>query len=177
MRRPGHSRSPRPGATTSTICNCCLCLRCTDSGSNIVLPARAKCISGTTYQRNHRHLDPLCDCLVFWRGADQDLAAAVELKSGRVSAGRAFMQIQAGANLIAQHAAGATLRFVPVLVIKRSDPFEIRFFDSHKIRFGDKKILVRRAKAGSSLENVVARSEGFANLARRPKRGRSRSRR
>lgn len=130
-------------------CQCCRVERCAEGKCRVTLPSSCICLSGTHVQTNHGLTSNLCDCIVFADVHEMFYAAPIELKGGNVHASHALKQLQGGADL-ADSILATGDQLVPILVVQKSDPFEVRYFNQHRIRFRGSSIPVERIRCGTS---------------------------
>ena len=119
---------------------CCGATRLDEGGCRVSMPTEGEYVllSGSKYQQNHQHTQPLCDGLFAWRSraASPEQLAVVELKGGRPDVGHAALQLQGGAELLGQLGAStAADRFTAVLVVRRLPTVAIRKLAKLSVRY------------------------------------------
>lgn len=132
-------------------CKCCRVDRCREGkGCHVVLPAKARCYSGSQIQSHHAETAgaPLCDCLVLWSRGRRKHVAVVELKSGTVQAGHAVEQLQNGARLAESICDGSEVFDVLLTCVGRLRAVEINVLRRKRVRFFGREYLVRIERCG-----------------------------
>ena len=155
----GDGASPgRLAAIAAAAHACCGTSRLDENGAKVLLPSAAEshCLSGTAYQRNHGHTARLADGILFWSPAADtaEVAAAIELKGGRVDVAVVVDQLQEAAAVAEKIAAGMPeVVFEPVLVGRKIGPIELKLLNHPRtrVRFRGRLVRIRRLSSGADL--------------------------
>jgi len=132
---------------------CCAVTKVTENRCKISLPGKEGCwlcLSGTAYQKNHRHTGKLCDLILFWRDpVGRNRIAVVELKSGTLRPSEVAQQLQAGADLAMSMVKNLPgIHFAPVLLHGGLTSIQSRELKKHRIQFGNRSPLIQPQRCG-----------------------------
>jgi hypothetical protein len=150
----------RLAETNINHCECCTVTKLEDGRCHVILPPRGEtaAIGGTPYQKNHGYQARLADGIVFWSPADDniDVAAAVELKSGRVPVSEATRQLQNGADLVDDLSRDVPhVIFMPILTTRRLDTVEHMMIERARVTFRGRRHQIVRVRCGADLSTVM----------------------
>jgi hypothetical protein len=115
-------------------------------------------IGGTSHQKNHGHHEKLADGIVFWSppDGDDDFAACVEPKGGRVEVGVVSGQLQNAATLIEKIADGSHgVKFAAVLASNQLDRRALKLLRKTTITFRGRRHQIVRVHCGADLSTVL----------------------
>lgn len=139
--------------------SCCAVSKYREGDCKVIFPNRAGqwiCLSGTAYQNNHNYPQKLCDLMFLWNSSSsQFLSSVLELKGGGVDISGAVQQLQNGARIVDELAAGLDMRFLPVLVHRRLAPVQVEALKKGKIRFRGRSVPISLLRCGGKVSDLI----------------------
>ena len=138
--------------------SCCAVLNFSEGGCKLIFPNRVGkwiCLSGTNFQSSHDYSAKLCDLMFLWDHPSRQLLAAVlELKGGGVDIKGVVQQLQNGADIVADLAAGVEPNFLPVLMHRQLTSIQVNALRKNKIRFRGKQIPIALLRCGGKMSDL-----------------------